>query len=794
MEPVAAMIGIVAALPQCIQSAKELYDLRSRYKDASVLISAIYSESMVIAASLSQVQNLLQHDALQSKPQLLETIDRALTGCRVVYGCLDEEVRDLVAKADNDDLRFKDKAKFLWKEDTFKELLTQIRGQQSALSLLIQGLQMESISDIRQLVQANSATLDQVVRRSRTLRQSHPRIKVPESIFQNQGNTADTADAESMLKSTEFTFDDEVLNSKAYRRAMAMYTASSKNNQPDRLDKVDVEDESTALGTVYSDRKIRDHTGAVAPSSPSDEAGDEDLCLDTTLQGKIKNEHDDLFGTLERDILSFMPKSISKAPQPRPRGVSAAQTPSGPFAPAPLRSVSAGYQLESPEPSIVPPLPPRRLSENGAHSAHARSPSPDDSVLTSVPSVLSKTSTASSLTTNDASELSVEMSRKPARKPLPLAHKAHENIMGFSGSKDQSESAFTDLKSAEMHSMWLSILDAERKFVERMSKFRKMFYDNIIREWPVLERHLEAVLVGEHLSDMHRVYLLQVMEISLKSDEASLCNPVIFEHWANKVHVLYKEYYQRMPHAVSSLSTTQDLDTKFTPFVNTLGLSIVYFGMGWRDYLTLPNLHLQSYVDNLSGLIKLAKDVENSTVSREVVCLQRALDAVTWLRTITSSLLEDAQQREDIQNLEKRIQTLDANYLSQLKMLEHVRRVIYQGNMAIKLKNQGTWMAVHVVLLDNFLLWGKMKNQRKSSGERIVVVDAPIAVSDLELALPCSSQQFQKTTMFDEGTRGSVLYIIKVKNKTSESKPHLLGLPSPLERTVFWDHLLSVAK
>ena len=128
----------MAALPQCIQSAKELYDLKSRYKDASVLISAIYSESMVIAASLSQVQNLLQHDGLQSKPQLLETLDRALTGCRVVYGCLEEEVRSLVAKTEADDLRFKDRAKFLWKEDTFKELLTQIRGQQSALSLLIQ--------------------------------------------------------------------------------------------------------------------------------------------------------------------------------------------------------------------------------------------------------------------------------------------------------------------------------------------------------------------------------------------------------------------------------------------------------------------------------------------------------------------------------------------------------------------------------------------------------------------------------------------------------------------------------
>ena len=110
----------MAALPPCIESAKQLYDLRSRYKDASVLITAIYSESQVVAASLSQVQNLLEHDALRQKPELLETFDRALTGCRVVYACLEEEVRELVVKAENDDLKFRDRARFLWKEDTFK--------------------------------------------------------------------------------------------------------------------------------------------------------------------------------------------------------------------------------------------------------------------------------------------------------------------------------------------------------------------------------------------------------------------------------------------------------------------------------------------------------------------------------------------------------------------------------------------------------------------------------------------------------------------------------------------------
>jgi hypothetical protein len=130
-------------------------------------------------------------------------------------------------------------------------LLAQIRGQQSALSLLIQGLQMESIADIRKLVEQNSVTLDQVVKRSRTLRQSHPRVLVPESLFNQslsnqRANTKDAADAESIAKSVEFTFDDEVINSRAYRRAMALYTSNTAVKERQALDPEVEQDEPPA--------------------------------------------------------------------------------------------------------------------------------------------------------------------------------------------------------------------------------------------------------------------------------------------------------------------------------------------------------------------------------------------------------------------------------------------------------------------------------------------------------------------------------------------------------------------
>jgi hypothetical protein len=87
-------------------------------------------------------------------------------------------------------------------------------------------------------------------------------------------------------------------------------------------------------------------------------------------------------------------------------------------------------------------------------------------------------------------------------------------------------------------------------------------------------------------------------------------------------------------------------------------------------------------------------------------------------------VLEESQGREDTQNLERRIHTLDADILSQLQLLDTSRRVKYQGPMTMKLKSKGPWHAVRVVLLDNHLFWGKVKAQKKSTDEKIIVLDA----------------------------------------------------------------------
>jgi hypothetical protein len=814
----------MSALPQCIQSAKQLYDLRERYKDASVLITAIYSESMVIAASLSQVQNLLQHDALQQKPQLLETFDRALTGCRIVYACLDEEVRDLVDKVERNDLRFKDRARYLWKEDTFKELLTQIRGQQSALTLLIQGLQMESMADIRKLVEDNSTKLDQVMKRSRTLRQSHPRVQVPESIISYESGVKGAEVAESIVKSAQFDFDDQVINSKAYRRAMARYTMNTTDmahldltdlKEPEATEIEVAEEDSTMVGTIQGIEL--EHNTAVATRTRrlvnQITSGSEDGVLmvlpkTTPRESSAEAKEVDFPDHLKQDTSRWI-KSITQNPTPaRADTLNPSKTEFDASVRVPLRSFSEGSTLV---PTTSPALPPRRTSGPQLRSQDSEatlreewSKDRNGSIDTSDGgSIMSRVSEGS-----EFMHQSQTIPSKPPRKPLPLAHKASYAIIGRLNEEPDSHTISSPLRSNEMHRVWLLLVEAERNFFDRMGRLRKMFYDNIIRQWPALEPHLGIVLICEQLAAINKKLLWLPMEQQLLDSDQSTGNAAIFNTWTTNVQRLFREYCQALPHAIGAVRATQNSDGKFAPFVNTLGLSIAYFGKDWEDYMRLPLAELDFCIESIRNLLRIAASLKTPDADKETQRLARALDALAWLQTTSAALLDEAQSREDTQDLERRISTLDTDILSQLNLLAPTRRVTFKGAMTMKLKSKGPWHPVHVVLLDNYLFWGKLRSQKKSSGvDKILVLEEvslppnlscmhmyvlintqPIPVDELEASLPPGQQQFQKATLFDEVPRNSVQYMISIKRRSGgDGKAHLLGCPSYQERKAWMD-------
>lgn len=60
----------------------------------------------------------------------------------VVVSGIEDEIRGLESDGDARELDWRQKTKAVWKDDVMKELLCQMHGQQTAITLLVQGLQM----------------------------------------------------------------------------------------------------------------------------------------------------------------------------------------------------------------------------------------------------------------------------------------------------------------------------------------------------------------------------------------------------------------------------------------------------------------------------------------------------------------------------------------------------------------------------------------------------------------------------------------------------------------------------
>jgi hypothetical protein len=130
----------------CLSTAKALYDIRSKFNNAPLSLITISCETSIISATLSKLDNILceRQDLTQvASPEIVDALDASLTGCTVIFSCLNYEISSVTGKStSNNELSFKGKAKMAWNHERLKELLESLRGQQNAISALIQLVQL----------------------------------------------------------------------------------------------------------------------------------------------------------------------------------------------------------------------------------------------------------------------------------------------------------------------------------------------------------------------------------------------------------------------------------------------------------------------------------------------------------------------------------------------------------------------------------------------------------------------------------------------------------------------------
>lgn len=142
MDPISLTVSITSLLLGCTKITKAAHDARSKYKGASLTISSIATECSAVTVALSHLQSILSSKSNVLDETTIGCLDCVITGCTLTLSVLEEYVVELqtapnLTPNDPKALTRMDKAKVVWNEAEMRELLQQLQGHKSSITLLL---------------------------------------------------------------------------------------------------------------------------------------------------------------------------------------------------------------------------------------------------------------------------------------------------------------------------------------------------------------------------------------------------------------------------------------------------------------------------------------------------------------------------------------------------------------------------------------------------------------------------------------------------------------------------------
>jgi hypothetical protein len=189
MDPLSIAAAASALVFSVVRNGRALATVFEKYQDSQRCIFQMQTECTVLAAALSQLQvvfSKVSEFTTNRYPEfVMEALDLSLVGCTLTLSVLSKEIDNLVESINDSDAKMSKgkKVKYLWKGESMDALLQQLRGQSSALTLLLKALDSTSIEQILAIVQSGQPTFQRVRSEAESIRRTHPQEHYAESIL-----------------------------------------------------------------------------------------------------------------------------------------------------------------------------------------------------------------------------------------------------------------------------------------------------------------------------------------------------------------------------------------------------------------------------------------------------------------------------------------------------------------------------------------------------------------------------------------------------------------------------------
>ncbi|KAF2996452.1 hypothetical protein E8E13_004073 [Curvularia kusanoi] len=266
MDSLAIVTSVLRITTTYVSAAKTLNDIQNAWRLAPDTVSLLCDQLKRTGASLAQIQQLLLGDAdvLADKSDVHPAFDTALTSCLVSSIWLKRFMQKVTQGVHIiDGSSWKLEFKQLWNDDDIKEFSEQLQRQQTAMNVVAELLQMQSVLETSQALQKQEDLFQTIEQSTQDFRQTYA-LDAPDSVL----NTPDTnanifnkllGEVDPASMSAPRRFETVLLNTKIYSNSM-------DNVPEDEAEDASDDSASTTIITLRPRAPASDTTGSPAAS------------------------------------------------------------------------------------------------------------------------------------------------------------------------------------------------------------------------------------------------------------------------------------------------------------------------------------------------------------------------------------------------------------------------------------------------------------------------------------------------------------------------------------------------
>lgn len=274
-------------------------------------------------------------------------------------------------------------------------------------------------------------------------------------------------------------------------------------------------------------------------------------------------------------------------------------------------------------------------------------------------------------------------------------------------------------KEVERQNNLHEIVTTEESYMDQLNVLRLLYRDELTKWQPPIlpakkkDSFLRAVFGKvDAIKQVNEDHLLAQLKYRQQEQGPWIVGfSDIFREWVRKARGAYIEYAAAFPNASFLVRMESERNLLFRQFLDQTRENERSRRLGWDTYLKAPITRLQRY-----GLLLSTVRKHMTTESEEKANLAVAIEEIKAATLECDAKVAEMSKNVDLSELASKLTLRPGMEHVKLNLTHLGREIIFRGDLQRVGANKFSWVDIHAILFDHYLVLAKPINQRDAAG------------------------------------------------------------------------------